>query len=594
MADIQWTHLMDLQPGWRMIGQNGVHQLAILDTPTPHAADVQRFGDYVVAVLSNDVRAADIVELIGIHRERFVEGLRTRWPAAGIIWNTVTDECCIFRDIWGFVIWGVSRIQNAFECTTSPDIFSRMVHGRPLCDMRIASYLQQTEDDSRADFFDHTERILPGECLILSTHCIRFFEGLLGKTGNSAAEITQKQMHRVSYWANRNYHYFDASYDEVMHELRRQLVKASSRIGQRKDLCFTLSGGLDSSGILSTYSSENPSDCGRKFDAMSLISHAHPSCDESAELDVLEAALPIRLLRVNMDDAWTLSRPELYERYGSWGPMASPGIEPNLLGYEAAAQAFGARTIITGYGGNLIVKVRPESLLRHVLKHGQANEALRTIQSLDSVTIRYLLARTAANSFGGIAYRMYQRLRRHPVSSITNRCMSPWFNAQFCDLQADPVFCMTHVQERAWLPISWDWEYMVRCLDKLARLTPHRFYDPLTDPVLYDFCAQIPPQYFERYGEYRKIYKDALAAFLPDAIIAHPKCQSFDDISHEGLGHQAAAYVQSRIQSCSYPHIRCDGMQEVYRDYLDDTASHHCRMRLGDIWRPLSLCFWKV
>ena len=591
MADILLTHVSDLAPGWRKIAQNDVHQLAVLDTPTPHAADVAQFGDYVVAVLSNDVKAAEIVGLVRTYGDRFVEGMRNRWPAAGVIWNTATDECCIFRDIWGFVVWGVSRIQNDIECTTSPELFGQMVHGRPLCGLRMASYLQQTEDDSRADFFEHTERILPGECLILAQNCGAFFAGLM-QNAKADARITERRIHRISYWANRHYRCFEATYDEILPELRRQLVDASARIGARNDLCFTLSGGLDSSGILGAYCSTFAADGGRKFDAVSLISHAHASCDESTELDVLESALPIQLKRINMDDAWTMSRPELYERFGGWGPMASPGIEPTLAGYEAVSNSLGARTIITGYGGNIIVKVRPEALLRHVLRHGPLNDALDTVKSLERSTIRYLMARAAANTLGGKLYRWYRRLKHQKQSSIANVCMSPWFRAQFCEASEDPVFCMTHEQERAWLPVSWDWEYQVRSLDKLARMTPHRFYDPLTDPVLYDFCAQIPPQYFERHGEYRKIYKDALAAFLPDAIISHPKCQCFDDMSHEGMGHLASEYVQNRILSCKQHHISCSGMLEAYRSYLKDAAAHNYRHALIDIWRPLSLCFW--
>ncbi len=592
MGDIRFSHPFDLEPGWRVIAQNPHHQLAILESPSPYAADVQQFGDIVVAVLSNDVKATDIIEAVRLHREHFVEGMRLRKPAAGLIWNKTTDECCIFRDIWGFVVWGISRIHNDIECTTSPEIFGQMVRGRPLNHARIASYLRQTEDDFRFDFFEHTERILPGECLILARDCSAFFEAVL-RNGDSEAIEKAVGIHRISYWDNRRYCSFDASYEELVPELRKTLVDASSRIGACEDLCFTLSGGLDSSGVLSAYCALLKDSGNKKFDAMSLISRQHSSCDESRELDVLESALPIRLMRVNMDEAWTFSKPELYGKYWAWGPMGSPGIEVNLLGYQAVAKTLGARTIITGYGGNFIVKVRFEAMLRHILRQGKCSDWIDAVKNLDRGTIRFLLARTAANTFDGRIYALYRRLSTAPHQcDIESQCMSPWFYAQFGSNRIDPVFSMSHLQERAWIPKSWDWEFAVRCLDKLARLTPHRFYDPLLDPVLYDFCAQIPPQFFERNGEYRKIYKDALAPLLPAAIISHPKCQSFDDMSHEGLAKHASPYVENRILSCCHDCIQKQNLLELYRKYLEHVGAKSSPYNLNNTWRPISLCFW--
>ena len=590
MGDILFTRPMDVASGWQIFARTSAFQLAILDTPSPYRVDAAQFGDIAVAVLSNDVEAAEILDMVRLNRELFVDGLRLRWPAAGIIWNTRSGEFCVFRDIFGFIVWGVSRIQRELACTTSPDAFAGIVRGRPLNDARMAAYLLETEDNSRADFFEHTERILPGECLFWADSIDGFIDSILGNTKD--AQAYEPRAHHVSYWKRRNYGVFDATYDELVPELRQQLMDAAGRIGAGEDVCFTLSGGLDSSGILAAYCAIRKNE-NKKFDAVSLVSREHPECDESSELSVLEAALPIQLKRVNMDAAWPVSRPESYESFGAWGPPYAPGIETSLAAYEAVERDLGTRTIITGHGGNLIVKVRLEAMWRHLLSRMDVREIAEEIGALTKAHVRYLATRTLANSFDGRLYTWLNHLRGRNICSVAQRCMKRILLAQFEPAHTDLYFSMSHIQERQQTPQTWRWEYIVRSLDRLARQTHHRFYDPLFDPVLYDFCAQIPPQYFMRRGEYRKLYKDALSPLLPAQILAHPKCKSFSGIIEEGIAKRAIMEINKRISQFSSEYIDSKKLLKFYHDYTEETAAGCAHASSMSIWRPLSLCYWK-
>ena len=130
-------------------------------------------------------------------------------------------------------------------------------------------------------------------------------------------------------------------------------------------------------------------------------------------------------------------------------------------------------------------------------------------------------------------------------------------------------------------------------MDMLARLCPHRFYDPLFDTELYDFCACIPPQYFLNCGEYRPIYKEALKPLLPDEIVHHPKCQSFDMLIHDGLSKYARPLIEDVIRRGYWGEVLDkNGLLKAYEQYCLDAAEDEPGYEMTPLWRSISLLLW--
>ncbi len=587
MPDLAFVPISsELPQNWKTLHTGANHLLAVDESSgsQPHGFLCQ--PPFVIAVLSQSAAPDDILRAIGHHRIHFIEHIGV---TAGIIWNTQTDEFCIFRDPFGFIPWMGIPQNTGF--TTSPKLQSQKCCGLALNRAWIDRFLEFRDTTSRDDLFYGTSRIRPGEMLFLTQSTPEsFLDGIAAGIPHNSTTPAHPEYRDI--WSRRSYTQFRASRDELTESLRKHIISAASRIPSSNP-CFTLSGGLDSSGVLAAWMQNRTG----IFDAVSLISRQHPSCDESRELDILEKNFSIRLHRIVMDDAWPLSEPDLYRVSGAYGPLCSPGIESSLAAYRAIEAELGPRTIITGFGGNYIVKVRTEALWRSLIHHADFRGMHAELQAMTRPQLLYLLKRIIGNLADGKIRRFMRQFRNqqrtgiHPDSPRT--WLDPCFTAQFPPERTDPVFFCTHTQERAWIPLTWDWEFSVRAMDILARQTKHRFYDPLFDLELYDFCAQIPPQLFLYAGDYRTIYREALAPILPDEIIHHPKCQSFDDLMHEGMAKRARPEILRAIESFTIPDI-------LERNHLKQAFDQYCRDAAGDgpdyplihLWRSLSLCLW--
>ena len=267
-----------------------------------------------------------------------------------------------------------------------------------------------------------------------------------------------------------------------------------------------------------------------------------------------------------------------------------------LAGYDAIYQSSGPRTIITGYGGNYIVKVRMESLYRYLFQTRNFSQLKRELSAISASLLRHQIVRFLANiADGQIRLVIRDLAHRHPTD-FQHAWLNPVFGAQFPAFSIDPFYGMTHTQERALIPIFWGWEYRVRCLDIIARTTQHAFYDPLFDMEVYDFCACIPPQYFLDAGEYRPIYKDALTPLLPAEIIHHPKCQSFDSLMHEGIAIHASSLVKQAINNSLFNDVfDRNKLSAAYEQYRHDVEQNNVDDIYGRaLWLSLSTILWAL
>ena len=580
MADITFSS-QKLPHSWTILASNDKQYLAYHHARPAWPILTGYANGTWIAILSKADTPEDVLANFYRYPDTFIDNLAN---CAGIIWQPKAGKLCVFRDKFGFIpMMLIRHSDDSLTITTSPEFHDHATKTHALNRAYFGRFLRLIDSTSTDDVFEHTERILPGE--------IRHF---LIPSNPYTAHV---QTCRTScYWNRRHYAPFNKSYHDLAHELRDVLVDAASRMPSDNPV-FTLSGGLDSSGILAAFcNARKPI----SVDAISLVSQRHGNCDESHELDILERAFPIQLKRVNMDHAWPLSEPQLYTKYHAYGPHVAPGIESTLALYRTIETHFGSRTIITGYGGNFIVKVRDEALWSHLFttlhqSRQSRSDLIAEICALRPSHCRTLLARCLGNIADGKIKAFFKQISC-PIPSPS--ILQPIFAAQFPSERIDPVFAMSHCQERAWLPISWEWEMCTRALDMIARETSHAYYDPLFDPRVYDFCAQIPPQFFLKCHDYRTIYKDALRSLLPPEIIQHPKIQSFDDLMLDGFRTHAKALIQEKIDDSP------NWVQEIIKtSELSKQFSQFCELStnrttmpypISNIWRALSTCIWST
>ena len=581
MADITFSNIQKLPSKWRIVHRTGQFQIAVLDDESPHKLHIIQRKHTFIAYLSNLEQPQDIRHFKNIDFARHLG------VTSGILWHTQSDEFCIFRDAFGIIPWLTTPERRIF--TTHPD-YHALIHAHSaLNEAWFSQFLQYNTDTSQADIYVGSERILPGQSHYwIFGSCEDFLSDFVE---DNPRPPKYNQTKTVKLWEMQRWEPLTDARSSIAEGLRHELIQAAARI-PTDNLCFTLSGGLDSSGILASWLQSHPG----PVDAVTLISNAHQSCDESQEMDILENAFPIHLMRLSMDESWPLSQPQLYRACKGYGPLCSPGIESTVNMYRAIQDALGPRTIITGYGGNYIVKVRPEALWRHLFRNPKWSCIAKELKAVHQnyATIRRILGNLA----NGRIKRLYHAMspKNHRDYNDPERWLCSNFHRKYPPESVDPIFFLSHIEERTMMFQTWEWESHVRALDTVARQTRHHFYDPLFDFELYMYCARIPPQYFLEGGEYRPIYKEALAPLLPPEIIAHPKCQSFDDLMHDGLANHGKPLIVSSIEALPKGPLKAilnaHGLSESYEEYCEAVHSGNTDLPLLGLWRALSAALW--
>lgn len=572
------------------IGCSGGKILSVSRGETPQPINICQEGHVIFVVLS---QTENVISLKRAMQRRGAAFLDDVPQAAGFIWHLITGEWIVFRDVFGFtpIMGCLSRDDHRtlMSITTDPLAQAKLTSGYAFNRAWFYRFLTMQDDFGDEDIYQSTSRIVPGEtrfhCFGDPASCIRRM-----LSGTAPEKTALPQTISNQYWARRRYVRLEAGEEELAEGLRQQLIAAADRIPDEHPY-FTLSGGLDSTGILAAYSRHHAPDKGG-FEAYSLISKRYPRCDESAQLDVLETAFPLRLRRDCMDESYALSEPGICSAFRAYGPIGAPGMDAMLYSPRKIREIGGVRTIITGNGGNLLVKVRLEALMRDRLEAGDFSGFIQECMHMSRGARRYLSRRIAGNLFGGRLHACCRSKQASPQNQPESY-FHPMLATQFPEALTDPFFFCSHREERARIMQSYDWEYWVRYLDTKARLCGMKFYDPLFDPALYDYCAQIPPRAFLKNGTYRALYKKALSAWLPAAIIDHPKVQNFNDNIVPGMTQFAAPVVRRAIDQLSGFGASVLDKQRLLSAYEAFCARPHPHDILP-MWRAISLCLWNA
>lgn len=572
-----------LGPTWKRVWGTARYHLAIDATPAPHDISYLYDSPYLVVTLSHTDTPREVWRALRAGNSRhFIDRLGV---CAGIVWNTETDAFCVFRDKFGLIPVMATEFGHYLSVTTSPLAHARVNRRRAVNENWFARFLYASTASSIDDVWRQTLRIYPGEVRVWGAIAIdAFFDQLSGATVCTGVQERCGDSRSDVYWRRRRYSTSEISFDEAVESLREYHARAISRIPSTKPPIFSLSGGLDSTSIVSAYARTVGATREQPLETFSLLSSHHESCDESSEIDVLARALPITARRFDMGfDTETGDDAIASMAYG-YGPMCGPGLEVNLWAYRRMAPQPQSRMFITGYGGNFIVKTRVESILRDLWKRRRFGELARYANDIRFSSIKYIAKRYVAFLLAkGLGVR-----KMSPSEEVARNFCEPGF-CRRCDVPLfDEMFAMTHAQERAQIPLCDEWEYMVRAIDATARASRQYFYDPLLDAELYDFCAQIPPHYWDYRGEDRAVYRAAFMPLLPEAIRKHPKSQSFDEEIADVMRRNMARFIEGASDTSREPSmINERRLRQMQRDFIERRQT----APLGDVWR-LTIADW--
>lgn len=518
----------------------------------------------------------------------------TVWHAQGAKFKTLSDAIggavagvmidsqgiVVFRDKLGLIPIVIIRSvdQRKMVITTSPDLTTTLTQGRQMNRRWLAHYLSGRWNDDVEDMMSGVSRLLPGELLCIRTGCVT----------------------RHKYWPKSSF--FSPicveSMDEAVEKLRQSLIAAVKRIPNDRMSVYTLSGGLDSGGIVGITCAQRLS-AGQRLHAVSLISEKYPSCDESREIGIMAKALPVDVHYINMDDIKPLSEVELY-RLNAFGPTIAAGLETTLALFRYVAKKWPGAQLVTGYGGNYLVDTSAWTQFHDFTVRGDVANLYRLVKTFDINTLCQLAKYQFAGMCDGKLRLAVKAYMPWPLKYFVFESERPselgkrWLTPVVEEYAAGGAPLRSQAEERLYAICSWNNELRMRALDKLVRATQVEYYDPLFDPELYETCARLPASLYE---QSRRGYRQALAPFLPSEIIHHAKIQNFDEVSRFDRNQEAMTFVDEALHANTDrgldAFIRSSDLKKAWGNYPyammhPENLSYDTRDLL---WRSISLFF---
>lgn len=485
----------------------------------------------------------------------------------------------VFRDQIGLIPLVNIQFKDPQKCviTTSPELTNELTIDRRINPKWLAQYLSGRWNDSVEDVMDNVFRLLPGELF-----CIR--------SGNIA---------RHQYWPKPSFFRPLEITDirEAEATLREAMVEAVGRIPEERRSIYTLSGGLDSPGIVGITCAKYLK-AGQHIQTVSLISNCFPSCDESKEIGILEKELPIVAHYINMDCIKPLSAISLYH-CDAFGPTLSPGLENALTLFRYVAKNWPNAQLITGYGGNFIVDLSDWSHFYDLTIRKDIPNLCKFVKTIDTDMLRTI----AKNSLSGIcegklrytiktympqAFKKFIFASEQP-SEFGKRWIKPTID-QYAKIISNQ---RSLAQDRLFMIRSWDSELRMRSLDRIIRATHVDHYDPLFDPKLYETCARLPATLYEPSEPDRMGYRNALRPFLPQAILDHPKIQNFEAVSRFDHDKDARARIDHALATQHRPEfdqfIQIETLKHAWENYSSAMQSFVSYDTRSLFWRSISL-----
>lgn len=471
--------------------------------------------------------------------EAALEALYLREGAAGLsaclgqcsvaLWERATDQLWAFRDAMGLVpLWwadGAAGVRAVGTCAQR--LGQRCGLAFAPNKRRLSCWLwRDVWDEGDDDFVRGISRVKPGHRIMLDAR------------GGVALSPT---------WSPRLSPYvMEAAPEEVV--LSGLEAALSEVVGPGAALC--VSAGIDS-GVLGALLK------GRGAPMISMVSPGLPTCDESAELAVLEAAQGFTVERFDVTERWpghdgALGAVDAVE--DAWaGPALHVGAHEASL-FAWAKDALGATVFVGGFGADELFMSVPALAMRR-LWTTRPQDALRLSLShaeLRAPMGRQLIWALGQQVLGDRALEGYRAWRAGARLSAQAAAAAPWHDASRWVLGARPagevVTRLIHEPERWSLVkrrfiLGWGWEFFVRTQWRQQLKADARIWSPYLDRRLWEAVLRWPPELLagvgvaSAHGWWDKVVLRRLFARLgaPDSLVWRRKVRSFDKLIERGL-----------------------------------------------------------
>ncbi len=467
----------------------------------------------VIAVVGNqpDLEALGNWQCRGMHIDELSDALRD--GVCGCV-LTETGFVC-FRDKLGLIplVMG-ERKDGAMIWTTSPDLVLQFSSGR-WNRAWLADYLACLNTDTIEDVFEGITRLRAGECFV--------WQGNSGK--------------RADYWPKGGVFESTTLVSEasMVDRLREALIRAVSRIPEDKPVVYSMSGGLDSTGIVGVARYLSPN---KPIHVVSMKNPRFVGADESGEIQAMAEACQLVVHGLDLSDAakTTLTPMDVVDGFG---PQFMPCGNMLMHLLQGADQAIEGARLITGYGGNYLVNLYGDLFWTDLAKHHHWTQLVEEWRALSVGAKRRVVSEFVSKKMGifkatlGIPEKpgwLHAHLSGWPRHSQAFLPGS-WCRADVCHAFGSSVQSHRTLGEQRLFDIrSWNHELFVRSLDRAMRVTGVESFDPLFDSELYALCASFPPTAHYTHHQYRPIYKRALSPFLPERVLKHAKTKDFEEI----------------------------------------------------------------
>jgi asparagine synthetase B (glutamine-hydrolysing) len=549
-------------------------ELLFWRTPTPYPGGVYQDDSLLLCWLGearlepspdgppSAEQATDFGALLAQAWRRWGEQLpqRIEGHCCFCVWEWRRQTLFCSRDRFGFMpVWISGLGQRCTRLTTRPDAGLLAIGLQPNIE-RLNAWLWTHNDASRDDFLRGVQRIHPGEWLCIERHRSRF----------------------VRYWSPPPQTASLTSIPEAVASTERLLRRSLAALGPPELLCFTLSGGMDSTTLVALFAEQVQATPERPVCCATMVSERWPSLDERGQVGTTAQRLPLRTMFFSVDEHWTMSG----EGRSGMGLLAGPSISLLLDSLDPFYRAVASehRRIVTGDGGDFLFAPSRQDAMRLLFNGSFAQFAHRyrwDWRLMLKVLVRHGLEQLPVGEYcREVVWRTLGS-----QESYTQR--TRW-------LQMGPPRTMS-CEDALWFtgPI---WESRIRIYDHLARRHGVTLLHPYFESSLVELCATFAPHLRSLDQVQKPVLREMMRHRLPDSIRLRAKQGHFLQPVAFGLRRERELLFQlarnMRLEDCGL--LNGQKFLRQYQAFLlsQDSFASWASPNLSPIGQTLAAEIW--
>jgi asparagine synthase (glutamine-hydrolysing) len=386
-------------------------------------------------------------------------------------------------------------------------------------------------------------------------------------------------LHRPSEWSVKSYRetvpaQTKLTIDEAAQNLRELVMQSvASQVGAQKPIGAALSGGFDSSFVISAFERSLPDTPLQLYTCVPLVKDGSFSQSEEYWADLAASGFrsPVNKVRVSVKDlpAQFDSIVCLQEE-----PFSSPVVFAQLQLFRAA-QDHGIQMMLSGQGGDTMFASSTQQVLRAVLAH------LRRGRWGDAAAVWGAATRLPHQNFRQLTRAAAMSAMPRGLRAFAKRFVRPpapeWLKHEWFELDSSQ-------------PVSNHGLPMLRFEDRNSTSCAILNRMPLLTVEIQDFVRSLPPEYIVSADQPMKsIECAALRGMVSEAILARRERSGFPVPVREWLC-ELSAWVDTSIEPVScLPFLESRRVRHLWELVRSQNAS----MSEGFlIWRWLFLSGW--